>query len=158
MTLGNELFALAVEWLYDHNKVADQKELAQVTGITETTISRILNNKVKKPSDATVRKLLNAFPGLFNPNYFRGKNIYMLMSDVIEERIYAEEKKQNALDMDELLKKIKELEERIKEKEEILEYIRKENADLKAQIANSSYTYPFPHGVAEDKKSKRIRK
>lgn len=158
MTLGNELFALAVEWLYDHNKVADQKELAQVTGITETTISRILNDKVKKPSDATVRKLLNAFPGLFNPNYFRGKNIYMLMSDVIEERIYAEEKKQNALDMDELLKKIKELEERIKEKEEILEYIRKENADLKAQIANSSYTYPFPHGVAEDKKSKRIRK
>lgn len=158
MTLGNELFALAVEWLYDHNKVADQKELAQVTGITETTISRILNNKVKKPSDATVRKLLNAFPGLFNPNYFRGKNIYMLMSDVIEERIYAEEKKQNALDMDELFKKIKELEERIKEKEEILEYIRKENADLKAQIANSSYTYPFPHGVAEDKKSKRIRK
>lgn len=158
MTLGNELFALAVEWLYDHNKVADQKELAQVTGITETTISRILNDKVKKPSDATVRKLLNAFPGLFNPNYFRGKNIYMLMSDVIEERIYAEEKKQNALDMDELLKKIKELEERIKEKEEILEYIRKENADLKAQIANSSYTYPFPHGVAEDKKSKRTRK
>lgn len=158
MTLGNELFALAVEWLYDHNKVADQKELAQVTGITETTISRILNNKVKKPSDATVRKLLNAFPGLFNPNYFRGKNIYMLMSDVIEERIYAEEKKQNALDMDELLKKIEDLEKRIKEKEEILEYIRKENADLKAQIANSSYTYPFPHGVAEDKKSKRIRK
>lgn len=158
MTLGNELFALAVEWLYDHNKVADQKELAQVTGITETTISRILNNKVKKPSDATVRKLLNAFPGLFNPNYFRGKSLYMLMSDVIEERIDAEEKKQNALDMDELLKKIKELEERIKEKDEILEYIRKENADLKSQIANSSYTYPFPHGVAEDKESKRIRK
>ena len=158
MTLGNELFALAVEWLYDHNKVADQKELAQVTGITETTISRILNNKVKKPSDATVRKLLNAFPGLFNPNYFRGKNIYMLMSDVIEERIYAEEKKQNALDMDELLKKIEDLEKRIKDKEEIIEYIRKENADLKAQIANSSYTYPFPHGVAEDKESKHIRK
>ena len=56
------------------------------------------------------------------------------------------------------LKKIKELEERIKEKDEILEYIRKENADLKAQIANSSYTYPFPHGVADDKKDKRIRK
>ena len=158
MTLGNELFALAVEWLYDHNKVADQKELAQVTGITETTISRILNNKVKKPSDATVRKLLNAFSGLFNPNYFRGKSLYMLMSDVIEERIDAEEKKQNAPDMDELLKKIKELEKRIKEKDEILEYIRKENADLKAQIANSSYTYPFPHGVADDKKDKRMSK
>lgn len=158
MTLGNELFALAVEWLYDHNKVADQKELAQVTGITETTISRILNNKVKKPSDATVRKLLNAFSGIFNPNYFRGKSIYMLMSDVIEERIDAEEKKQNTLDMDELLKKIEDLEKRIKEKEEILEYIRKENADLKAQIANSSYTYPFPHGVADDKKNKRMGK
>lgn len=158
MTLGNELFALAVEWLYDHNKVADQKELAQVTGITETTISRILNNKVKKPSDATVRRLLNAFPGLFNPNYFRGKSLYMLMSDVIEEKIDAEEKKQNALDMDELLKKIEDLEKRIKEKDELLEHYRRENADLKSQIANSSYTYPFPHGVAEDKKSKRIRK
>lgn len=83
MRLSNELFVKALDWLYANNKVKDQKELAAVTGITETTISRIVNDKVKKPSEDTLRKLNNAFGGIFNMEYFRGKNIHMIADDAL---------------------------------------------------------------------------
>jgi transcriptional regulator with XRE-family HTH domain len=89
--LKNQLFIRAVDYLIDEGKVASQKELAQVTGITEATLSNIRNDK-KIVSDKTIRKLLEAFPGLFNADYFRGKSIYMLMSDYLEDKIEAEEK------------------------------------------------------------------
>ena len=89
--LKNQLFIRAVDYLIDEGKVASQKELAQVTGITEATLSNIRNDK-KIVSDKTIRKLLEAFPGLFNADYFRGKSIYMIMSDYLEDKIEAEEK------------------------------------------------------------------
>ena len=89
--LKNQLFIRAVDYLIDEGKVDSQKELAQVTGITEATFSNIRNDK-KVVSDKTVRKLLEAFPALFNPDYFRCKSIYMLMSEYLEAKIEAEEK------------------------------------------------------------------
>lgn len=89
--LKNQLFIRAVDYLIDERKVDSQKELAQVTGITEATFSNIRNDK-KVVSDKTIRKLLEAFPALFNADYFRGKNIYMLMSEYLEAKIEAEEK------------------------------------------------------------------
>lgn len=66
MKLTNELFARALQWLYDHDEVKDQKELAEKTGITATTVSRILNDKVRQPSPDTARRLEKAFPGVFD--------------------------------------------------------------------------------------------
>ena len=93
--LKNQLFIQAVDYLIDEGKVGSQKELAQVTGITEATLSNIRNDK-KIVSDKTIRKLLDAFPTIFNPEYFRGKNIYMLMSDYIEAKVESEEKQKAA--------------------------------------------------------------
>lgn len=93
--LKNQLFIMAVDYLIDEGKVESQKELAQVTGITEATFSNIRNDK-KVVSDKTVRKLLEAFPALFNADYFRGKNIYMLKSEYLEAKIEAEEKEKTA--------------------------------------------------------------
>lgn len=50
------------------------------------------------------------------------------------------------------------LKSQIADKDELLEHYRRENADLRSQIANSGYNYPFPHGVADDKKDKRMSK
>lgn len=157
MRMLNDLFAVAVKWLCE-NKVNDQKELATVTGITETTISRILNDKVKKPSDATIRKLMKAFPGLFNPEYFEGKSIYMLMEDVLHARMVVEEKKQDTQEMQALQKRIAELEERIAEKNELIAHLRKVAEDLSEKVAETGYKYPFPPGVADfiKKKSRRL--
>lgn len=157
MRLLNDLFAVAVKWLCDNGKVRDHKELAERTGITETTISRILNDKVKRPSDATVRKLMNTFPGLFNPEYFEGKSICMLMEDVLHARMDVEEKKQDSQEMQALQKRIAELEERIAEKNELIAHLRKIAEDLTEKVSEIGYKYPFPPGVADQPKKKGKR-
>lgn len=64
--ITNEIFARSLQWLYSHGRVKDQKDFAAVTGITETTISRILNDKVRHPSSDTIRKVSSLFPGVFD--------------------------------------------------------------------------------------------
>lgn len=64
--ITNEIFARALQWLYSHGRVKDQKDFAAVTGVTETTISRILNDKVRHPSSDTIRKVSSLFPGVFD--------------------------------------------------------------------------------------------
>ena len=81
MKLSNGLFAHAVEWIFENTEIKDQKTLAAFTGITETTISRILNDKVKKPSVDTIKKLNDAFDGLFNLAYFSGASVIFLNAD-----------------------------------------------------------------------------
>lgn len=81
--LKNQLFIKAVDWLIDNGCVANQKELAAITKIQEPTLSNIRNDR-KVVSDKTIRKLLDAFPGIFNPEYFRGQNIHMTMAELIE--------------------------------------------------------------------------
>ena len=66
MVITNDIFARAIQWLYDHGRIRDQKDFAAITGITETTLSRILNNKVRHPSSDTVRKVSSLFPGVFD--------------------------------------------------------------------------------------------
>lgn len=87
MRLSNGLFAHAIDWIYANTQVKDQKTLAAHTKITETTISRILNDKVKKPSEDTIIKLNDAFGGIFNLAYFRGESTFLLIKDVIDEKM-----------------------------------------------------------------------
>jgi transcriptional regulator with XRE-family HTH domain len=87
MRLSNGLFAHAIDWIYANTDVKDQKTLAALTKITETTISRILNDRVNKPSEDTILKLNNAFGGIFNLSYFRGESTYLLMQDVMDARM-----------------------------------------------------------------------
>ena len=70
----NEIFSCAVDYLYKEGKISDQSDLAEKTGITETTISRILNNKVKKPSEDSLRRLNITFGNIFNPRWLRGED------------------------------------------------------------------------------------
>ena len=82
MTLANGIFAQVLDYLLKVKMVKDQHELAAVTGITETTISRILNDKVRQPSRDTWQKLNEAFGNIFNPQYFRGESTIMLLEDI----------------------------------------------------------------------------
>jgi transcriptional regulator with XRE-family HTH domain len=81
MRLSNGLFAHAIDWIYANTEVKDQKTLAALTKISETTISRILNDRVKKPSEDSILRLNDAFGGIFNLSYFRGESPYLLMKD-----------------------------------------------------------------------------
>ncbi|MBO5707624.1 MAG: helix-turn-helix transcriptional regulator [Bacteroidales bacterium] len=77
----NERFRVALDYLYKNGLVADQRELSEKIGVSETSISQILNNRVKKPSESTIRKLNEAFGNIFNPEYFRC-NSDQLLSEV----------------------------------------------------------------------------
>ena len=79
----NECFRVALDYLYKNGLVVDQKELSEKTKLSQTAISRILNNRVKEPSEASIRKLNEAFGNIFNPEYFRGHSIHLLMEDAI---------------------------------------------------------------------------
>ena len=77
----NESFRVALDYLYKNGLVVDQKELSEKTKLSQTAISRILNNRVREPSEASIRKLNEAFGNIFNPEYFRGHSIHLLMED-----------------------------------------------------------------------------
>ena len=81
MRLKNEIFATVLDWLIRENYVIDQSDLAHKTGITATTISRIMKGKVE-PKDDTLRKLNAAFGNMFNMQYLRGLSTTMLVADL----------------------------------------------------------------------------
>jgi transcriptional regulator with XRE-family HTH domain len=80
MRLKNEIFATVLDWLTSEHYVIDQRDLSHKTGITATTISRIMTGKVE-PKDETLRKLNAAFGNMFNMQYLRGQSKTMLVSD-----------------------------------------------------------------------------
>ena len=80
MKLKNEIFAFVLDWLVKNKGVDGQKGLSQITGISQNTVSRIMTGKVE-PSDDTLRKLNDAFGGIFNMNYLRGISTVMFIED-----------------------------------------------------------------------------
>lgn len=80
MRLKNEIFATVLDWLIREHYVIDQRDLSHKTGITATTISRIMTGKVE-PKDETLRKLNAAFGNMFNMQYLRGQSNTMLVAD-----------------------------------------------------------------------------
>lgn len=74
--MKNELFRAAIDYLYKERLVSSQKELAERIGISEPSLSRIKNNR-KFVGDETLRKMNDAFGGVFNMAYFRGEDVPM---------------------------------------------------------------------------------
>ena len=90
--LKNRLFINAIDHLIEQKVVEDQKGVSARTGITEAALSNVRNDK-KIVSDKTIRKFIEGFPGIFNPAYFRGENIYMTLQEAAEAKMCAEEQK-----------------------------------------------------------------
>ena len=77
----NNLFLVAIDYLFKEKMVGNQKELAQKIGITETSLSRIKKGQ-RVVSDDTLRKMNEAFNFIFNMQYFRGRSTKLLIEDV----------------------------------------------------------------------------
>jgi len=90
--LKNELFRVAVDYLFREKKVGSQKELAEKIGITEPSLSRVMNGG-RTVSDKTLHKMNEAFGGIFNMAYFRGEDPQcMLMEDLLYYQQHPEER------------------------------------------------------------------
>lgn len=93
MRLKNEIFAAAFDWLVKNKGIDGQKGLAEATGISVNTISRIMTGKVE-PSDDTLRKLADKFG--FNMQWLRGYDAYhMFVEDIIDDAIHHESQPDN---------------------------------------------------------------
>lgn len=80
----NERFAVAVDYLFQTKLISSQKDLCTKIGLTEPTYSRIKTGK-RIVSDDTIRKLNDAFNGIFNMAYFRDES-ETLLNDSNEEQ------------------------------------------------------------------------
>lgn len=90
--LKNELFKVAVDYLFREKKAGSQKELAEKIGITEQSLSRVMNGG-RTVSDKTLRLMNEAFGGIFNMAYFRGEDPHcMLMEDLFYYKQHPEER------------------------------------------------------------------
>jgi len=90
--LRNQLFKVAVDYIYQEHLVNSQGELAKKIGISESALSRIMNDK-KFVGDDTLRKMNEAFGGIFNMAYFRGDDPHcMLMEDLLYYQQHPEER------------------------------------------------------------------
>ena len=90
--LKNELFRVAVDYLFSEKKVESQKELAEKIGITEPSLSRVMNGG-RTVSDKTLHKMNEAFGGIFNMAYFRGEDPQcMLMEDLLYYKQHPEQR------------------------------------------------------------------
>ena len=78
----HERFKKMLDWLYTNRSVKNQTEVALAAGINETTVSRILKNRVKSVKLETLRAVNAAYGNVFNPEWIRGESDIMLAADV----------------------------------------------------------------------------
>ena len=176
--LKNELFRVAVDYLFREKKVGSQKELAEKIGITEPSLSRVMNGG-RIVSDKTLHKMNEAFGGIFNMAYFRGEDPHcMLMEDLAYykqhpgERLVFErntqEHKQTDIDTSSVINaalaakdetiatlndRIADLQRTIADKEEIIKAREARIVALERQLAAAATSdlshYPFSIGAAD---------
>lgn len=90
--LKNQLFKVAVDYIYKEHLVGSQGELAKKIGISDSALSRIMNDK-KFVGDDTLRKMNESFGGIFNMAYFRGDDPHcMLAKDLAYYQQHPEER------------------------------------------------------------------
>lgn len=146
MMTRNEIFACAVDYLYNEGKITGQSDLAEKTGITETTISRILNNRVRKPSEDSLRRLNTAFGNIFNPKWLRGSNEEMLSHNKRENKTNLIE--QNTL-IDGLNNLLQLVAQQIKENEELRRELHESIKEVK-QISKNLQNIHIPKAYNEE--------
>lgn len=162
------------------------KQLAEMSGISQNTFTRIKRNEVKEVDIETFRKLNAAFDNRYNVLWFQGDSPYMMM----EEYLAANKSQLPLPDYTSLLnsalaakdetiasyqKQLHVTEKRLEDKDATIETLRAQIADkddhiatLKARVAElrriidannlMDAAYPFPVGTADGNKQQSKRK
>jgi transcriptional regulator with XRE-family HTH domain len=157
----NERFLNAVDHLFQEKLVINQTDLCQKVGIGVASYSRIKTG-VRIVSDDTIRKMNDAFNGIFNLAYFRGDSDVLLANqpepakEPADVRYIDNESMLNALiaAKDEtiyaLQQQLAAKDELIQAKDDLIAGLRSQLAALRTQVDEKKISdYPFPMGVAE---------
>lgn len=85
MRLRNNIFAAAFDYLKREKGIKTQKRLAELMGVSEDTITRILKDRCEVTEDI-ITKLQTASGCIFNLQWLRGEDsIHMLIEDMVNE-------------------------------------------------------------------------
>ena len=156
MCLRNNIFAAAFDYLKREKGIKTQKRLAELMGVSEDTITRILKDRTEVTEDI-ITKLQTASGCIFNLQWLRGEESSpILADDVVEEKPQLD---QSSLINAALAAKdetIAALREQIAAKDELIAALRQQ-LDILQQLRHSAddkelfKDYPFPRGIADNK-------
>ena len=156
MRLRNNIFAAAFDYLKREKGIKTQKRLAELMGVSEDTITRILKDRTEVTEDI-ITKLQTASGCIFNLQWLRGEESSpMLADDVVEEKPQLD---QSSLINAALAAKdetIAALREQIAAKDELIAALRQQ-LDIFQHLRHSAddkelfKDYPFPRGIADNK-------
>ena len=81
MDKTKERFREMLNDIFERDGIKTFKELAEMSGISQNTFTRIKRNEVKEVDIETFRKLNAAFDDRYNAQWFQGDSPYMLIKD-----------------------------------------------------------------------------
>lgn len=167
MRLRNNIFAAAFDYLKREKGIKTQKRLAELMGVSEDTITRILKDRCEVTEDI-ITKLQTASGCIFNLQWLRGEDpIHMLREDlndgIVAHFIPPEGEERNTpIDHSSLVnaalaakdETITALHEQIQGKDELIAALRQQIELLKQQVTKAQAedylkNFPFAPGVAE---------
>ena len=185
MRLRNNIFAEAFDYLKREKGIKTQKRLAELMGVSEDTITRILKDRTEVTEDI-ITKLQTASGCIFNLQWLRGEDAFnMLAIDAAEAELRKSESKQNEIDPASLANatisaqietisrmevqhereladrdaRIVELKNTIEDKITIIKAREARIVELERQLSAASSSdlskYPFGIGAAEERKRQR---
>lgn len=165
--------------IFERDGIKTFKQLAEMSGISQNTFTRIKRNEVREVDIETFRKLNSAFDDRYNPQWFQGDSPYMLIKDYQN----AQKERQTAIPeyaslMNAALaakdETIANYQARLTDKDEIIQSLRDQLAakdqiiaEQKARLVDyrriidsrdGIEAYPFPIGAADNNKRKTARK
>ena len=171
MRLRNNIFAEAFDYLKREKGIKTQKRLAELMGVSEDTITRILKDRTEVTEDI-ITKLQTASGCLFNLQWLRGEDDEpMLAADISNKNMH-----QSASIIDpgsavnaalaakdetiETLKaRIVELKSTIADKEDMIKARDARIVDLEQKLAKIQISdldnYPFSIGAAEERQKRK---
>lgn len=157
MNKRNENFAAVLAYLKDRGDIETQKDLAELMGVSQDTISRIL--KGGNVSESTITKLHAATKGLFNLQWLHGQSDVMLSAEAIAARQSSPTPPDTSAALlaakDEtiaaLRSQLSDKDRLIAAKDELIATLRQQNADLRIQIAAGKGALPgHSHSAAAE--------
>jgi plasmid maintenance system antidote protein VapI len=178
MRLRNNIFAAAFDYLKREKGIKTQKRLAELMGVSEDTITRILKDRCEVTEDI-ITKLQTASGCIFNLQWLRGEDPNHMLVEDLDDGMPTEDNGRdihidqsslvNALlaAKDQLIEELqnkyeameREKDERINELKELAEERLHRIAELRRIIDSNNISitdYPFPVGAAEKHNQKHI--
>jgi len=182
MRLRNNIFAAAFDYLKRNKGIKTQKQLAQLMGVSEDTITRILKDRTEVTEDI-ITKLQTASGCIFNLQWLRGEDAtHMLAQDLADDvdNVVPQQGMPDPSSMvnallaksDETISALKsvietkdeqiaDLRRELEDKRDHIETLKHRCAELRRIIDAHNFnidSLPFPPGVADKTSQKSIKK